>query len=161
MPNSVFLTPLPYLVATQRFGDRLRKAILDYQSQIGRKVGYAELGALFAKRERRKTPYTASAVSEWVSGRSNPGPEAITAIALTLGVTTDSLLMPTNVPRSENGNVPRDDRADEREELKREIAAEAAERSEARKKEVEAAERDKARKKPGAKQGNAGRTSRG
>lgn len=107
MASSVSLTPLPYLVAPQRFGDRLRKAILDYQSQIGRKVGYAELGVAIAKHERRKSAYTASAVSEWISGRSNPGPETIAAIALTLGVTTDSLLIPSDVPRADAVDVAR------------------------------------------------------
>lgn len=95
---------------TPSFGDLLRRAILTYESQIGRRVPYSELGELIAKREGREPSYSTTAVSEWVNGRSEPGLETIRAIALTFGVTTDSLIVGTDVPQTlkENGSVPRE-----------------------------------------------------
>lgn len=68
------------------FAGRLQRAILQYQSQIGRRVTYEELASLVSKAEGRKPPYAKSAFSEWVQGRSEPKLTAIRAIAAVLNV---------------------------------------------------------------------------
>lgn len=73
-------------MAADDFAGRLRRAILSYESQIGRRVPYRELAGLIAKQEGRAKPYATATVSEWVQGRSEPGLTTLRAIATVLRV---------------------------------------------------------------------------
>lgn len=73
-------------MATPTLGDRIAQAILAYQSQIGRRVTYAEVGEAVARTEGREKPYTAAAVSEWIQGRGEPRLGAVKALAQVLRV---------------------------------------------------------------------------
>lgn len=53
---------------------------------MGRRVAYAEIGALVAKREGRRKAYSVNAVSAWVNGDAEPSIAGLSALAGVLGV---------------------------------------------------------------------------
>lgn len=68
------------------FGKRIKQAILDRASQIGRAYTGRELAHETGLAERgRGKPYAASMVTEWIAERSQPGLAAFHAMAKVTG----------------------------------------------------------------------------
>lgn len=102
-----------HLTTLLGFGARIRQAVLDKASQIGRRYTTKEFAADVGNAERgRGKPYAPSMITEWVSERSEPGIAALAAMTKVTGkslewLTAYDLLMAASAtPAPKSGDAP-------------------------------------------------------
>lgn len=67
------------------YGPRIEQAILDLQSQIGRRLNQDQVGEIVAGVLRRPESFTASTVNGWIKERSEPTLSVFLALAALSG----------------------------------------------------------------------------
>lgn len=72
------------MTAPQGFGGRIRQAVLDHASRLGRQYSLSEFGREVGQLERNRE-YTPSAVTEWLAERSEPSISTFRAMAKVTG----------------------------------------------------------------------------
>lgn len=90
------------------FGERIRRALLEHASQIGRRYSNREFAEDVGRAETGQ-PYSSSAVTEWIAERSEPGIATFKAMARILNKPV-AYLMALDVPAAEPAEQPPDAR---------------------------------------------------